>query len=265
MLTVTKTDTVKTYVNWAAKQGFAVIDVNLPKQITPEGEPSEQHTEERSPEERIAEATHLLTYLWENYIDLGDSTHVFLMGTNIGTEAIIKFLKADEERAQRSVTKAISFIEDATVRACKLDSDERWYYKSSLVYVSAKHPFWESDAGQAVKIKRKWGHILQSHEKDITEMLVAYREAVCNMLLEETQHWRENKAVSDDDEDAMDVTSLPPVSNFAQPSPARANNYNAPRTSNVDSPSARRGRNSQSPSKPPVGNFALSPKQRLLK
>lgn len=33
-LTRPKADDIKTYVDWAVKQGFAVIDVNLPKHIT---------------------------------------------------------------------------------------------------------------------------------------------------------------------------------------------------------------------------------------
>lgn len=264
---------MKTYIDWAVTQGFSVIDVNLPKHHTADESDSQGHERDNSIENRTAEATQLLTYLWENYIELNEATHVFLLGTNTGHGAIINFIKANEDRAQEKLTRAISFVQDVPLQSCKSATNDAlagWYYQSSLVFVAVGHNFWYSD--YARKIKKRFGHVFKSPEESISEMLTAHKETVTEMLLEETEHWRANRAASDD-EDMADTSAanaaqsrnhMPPVGNFALSSPARAVNLNktaspsVQQNSNFISPSGRRV---GSPTKaPPIANFALSPR-----
>lgn len=84
-LTSLKTDGVKPYIEWACGQGFAVIDVNIPKHLTGTevstmyrsfadsntdlSQDDLDHADSDAKEARSKEALTLATYLWENYIE----------------------------------------------------------------------------------------------------------------------------------------------------------------------------------------------------
>lgn len=261
-LTCAKTDIVKQYVDWAVKQGFAVIDVNLPKHVVDmDMTDSHEHEETNSIEFRTREATQLLTYLWENYIELNDSSHVFLMGTNTGHGAIVNFIKTHSTQAQQNITKAISFIEDVSLQSCKSQTDDglaRWYYDNSMVLVANEHHVWASDLVR--KPRKGFGRLSQSDETSISAMLIEYQTLIFDALKTGIGSWKPEDMVSDNGEIADMQTSaraglasparLPPVQNFSFSSPSK----NLPPTSNATG--------SRSPSKmPAVGNFAPSPKQ----
>lgn len=218
---------MKTYIKEAVDNKFAVIDVNLPKHITDDSE-THEHQDSESPEYRIKEATELLTYLWDNYIELSDSTHIFLLGTNIGHGAITNFIKANEDRAQRMITKAISFVEDVPLLSCKSQTNDylpTWYYSSSMVFIAQDHAYFSNEI--AKKPKKRFGAITRSDAGSISDMLLEAKEMVFECLLDETEEWR-SKAQSDD---GMNTSSslesspnkLPPVANFAM-SPKNAGN-----------------------------------------
>lgn len=269
---------MKTYVSWAAKQGFAVIDVNLPKHITTNQPDSQEHEESESTEWRTREATQLLAYLWDNYIELNESTHVFLIGTNIGHGAIVSFIKQNEERAQETTTKAISFIEDVPLLSCKSTTNDllaSWYYASSQVYVAGEHNFWYSD--YARKIKKRFGRIYRSPEDSMSDMLVAHKDAVTAMLLEDTREWREQRLADVErmpglnTTEPMGRTGLPPVSNFAMTPQMKSNALDSA-LAPISSPAnnfALQGRRDGTPQQlspsrvPPIANFAPSPKRGL--
>lgn len=87
-----KTDVSKTYVEWAIGNKFAVIDVNIPKHITESDDKGEQ--EDSDSHIRRTEATkELTTYLWDNYIDMADATHIILMGIGDAYYGIVALLR----------------------------------------------------------------------------------------------------------------------------------------------------------------------------
>lgn len=247
---------MKTYVDWAVKQGFAVIDVNLPKHVTDIND-GQEHEPNDAIEFRTKEAALLLTYLWDNYVELSDATHVFLMGTNTGHGAIINFIKANEGRAEERVNGAISFVEDVPLQSCKSATNDllaQWYYTNSLVFVANDHNFWHSDLSK--KPKKRFGKANRSNVDSMTDMLIEYKTTVQDLLLQRTADW------SDDiqDGDAMDTTNidsldapkpkLPPVGNFAP--------LSRPQTGSASStPSLAVGNGAAvKPKTPPIGNFA---------
>ena len=258
------------------KQGFAVIDVNLPKHVS-ELDDRQEHDEADAIENRTREATRLLSYLWDNYIELNDSTHVFLMGTNTGHGAIINFIKANEERAQERLAGAISFVEDVTLQSCKSATNDflaQWYYSISQVFVALDHNFWFSDL--AKKLRKRFGKVNKSSQETITDMLIEHKEAVLNLLLENSSDWRRQRIR--DQEIVMDTSlvdlattprRMPPIGNFAPSATVRAGAGNnlpdVPPIGNLASPRGQRARSPRvgSPPKlPPLGNFAFSPRQR---
>lgn len=265
-LTRMKTDVVKTYVDWAIKQGFAVIDVNLPKHITSDDD-SGGHEDTQDTEYRTREATHLLSYLWENYIEINEATHVFLMGTNTGHGAIVNFIKSHEVRALERVTKAISFVVDVPFQSCKSATNEdlaKWYWSSSMVFVSDQHNFWQSD--YARKLKKRFGRVFESVEESLSDMLIAKVPEITAALLEDTEDWHDEKVLSEDEEmdgiTTPDARKHPPIGNFAL-SPPQQTAHMSPRQSIAASIAGRGGTRTPrtgSPTKlPPMANFAFSP------
>ncbi|KJX97491.1 histone deacetylase like protein [Zymoseptoria brevis] len=242
-----------TYIDEAIKHKFGVIDVNLPKHIAEYDSTNQEHKESESTEARIAEATELLTYVWENYIELDDPTHVFLMGTNTGHGAILNFIKRHEDRAQKMITKAISFVEDVPLMSCKSPTNDYlpgWYHATSLVFVADQHNYFESEYYR--KPKKRFGRVIRSQELCISDMLKEQRKAVFDCLLSETEEWRRTAPmeVVEAEPQVLSPSRLPPVGNFA---PAARNSAAAVepfRTSNGGtSPSGL----------PPMGNFASRP------
>lgn len=205
---------MKSYIDWAVKQGFAVIDVNLPKYITedrPTRATSESHEEGQSAEDRTKEAETLLNYLWDNYIELNETTHVFFMGTNTGHGAIVNFIRAHEEQAQARITRAISFVQDVdfmSVRSPNNDMLPSWYYSHSLVFVTHEHSFWINDH----KIRKRFGKLRKSSAGSISDMLAVHKDAVLEDLLKDTLDWQ--RPVSNDTvaKSPLIIDSLPSVS-----------------------------------------------------
>ncbi|KAF2216535.1 hypothetical protein CERZMDRAFT_34007 [Cercospora zeae-maydis SCOH1-5] len=225
------TDIVKTYVDSAYREGLAVIDVNLPKHMTGYGEDSQEHQSSQSVEDRNKEVEQVLKYLWNNYVELGESTHVYLMGTNTGHGAIINFLKNNEDtiltkyndrEEGRKVLKAISFVEDVPLVSCRplVGGDDEllhWYYRNSLVFVSREHGYFDIDFAR--KPKRKFGRIVKSDSKTITDMLLQHKDAVFEILLEDAEDWRSVKQENGADE--MDFAGPSPMASPNKlPSPA---------------------------------------------
>ena len=203
-------------------------------------------------------------------MELNDSTHVFLMGTNTGHGAMINFIKANEDRAQDRLTKVVSFIEDVPLQSCKSATDDQfpaWYYRTSLVFIANDHGFWRSE--YASKIKKRFGRVYKSGEDSISDMLVAHKDVVINSLLEETRQWRSTRPVTSssmemgDDNASLPIfhsKGLPPVGNFALSQRSGTQN------GNLLSPKERTARSPRVESPPkvaPVGAFALSPRRRF--
>lgn len=237
-----------------------MIDVNLPKHASDEDD-SQEHEEQDTIEYRIREATQLLTYLWDNYIELNNSTHVFLLGTNTGHGAIVNFLKANEERAEEKLTTAISFVEDVPLQSCKSVTNDAlapWYYAHSLVFVAPEHNWWSS----GVKPRKRFGRLTQTASDSISAMLIEQRNNITTHMLRESAGWQAQAAAADvmDVSDAESPTSpkqqLPPVGNFAlSPRPKSS--------AGIASPRGRQSRTPQSgsPSKaPPPSSFGPPPR-----
>lgn len=211
-----------------------------------------EHQDSNIVEDRAREATHLLTYLWDNYIELNESTHVFVIGTNTGHNAITNFIKQNEERAQEQLTAAISFVEDVPFQSCKsanYESLSLWYYACSLVFVGAEHNFWYSDHSH--KRRKRFGKVTKSESRSVSDMLLEHKDAVLELLSQETEGWRAKQA-SAGNGSAMDVSGavlaatglspsrgMPPIANFSpsaspRPGATRVKSPGVPAATRVD-------------------------------
>ncbi|KAF2716814.1 histone deacetylase [Polychaeton citri CBS 116435] len=261
------TDVVKTYIEWATKNDFSVIDVSLPK-VDVDDDDYGQDEEERL---RIIEATGLLKYLWDNYVAINEAEHVFIMGTNLGHSAALTFIKQNEESARERLSRVISFVEDVSLQACRslagTDLDE-WYSRHSQVYVARDHNFWASEFAR--KPKRRFGRISRSNQHAISDMLYAHKQSVFDALSGATEDWRASHQANDKhdpDNDfgsdapgvATDRSKLPPISNFALTSPNRVT-ARSPRlnlSASMGSPQQKTTLPSSPTKIPPGANFNL--------
>lgn len=222
---------MKTYVDTACKEGFGVIDVNLPKYVTDFDSDNQEHRPNDDVDFRIKEAKQLLKYLWDNYVALNSSTHVYLMGTNTGHGAIIGFLKDSQEiilrdyndrEEHRNTLKVITFVEDVSLMSCKSlvggdDELPNWYHRNSLVLVAEEHAYFASDFAR--KPKRRFGRVVRSSKNTITEMLVEHKKDVFEVLMEDADAWKEERPSREDD--IMDVMPSSVVSPKRLPQPAQ--------------------------------------------
>jgi histone deacetylase 6 len=206
---------VKTYIDQAIEYGFAVIDANLPRHVTGV-ETDVEHEDNATIDKRTDEALSLLTYIWDNYIAIGETTHVFLMGTNVGHGAIVNFIKTDEERAQM-ITGSISFIEDAPLLSVKSQTNdqlERWYHRTSQVFMSSDHGYWTSEFSR--KPKRRFGRLTQSGANTLPEMLTEHSQTVITRLEEETAGWRADHSIDTEMSQGFDANRGQVAGNAAQ-------------------------------------------------
>jgi histone deacetylase 6 len=70
---------VASYIDWAYKHDFGVIDANVPHYIThPEDiDPYTPRADERTLQQQIQE---MICYVWDNYLQLYDAEDLFLIG-----------------------------------------------------------------------------------------------------------------------------------------------------------------------------------------
>lgn len=189
---------------------------------------------------RAKHAFELASYLWENHIEIYDSSHVFIIGVGTAYASIVQLLKAND-RCRDRISKIFSFISDQdamhSYKAATDDFLDRWYRDTSMIFVAENHYIWEKAKTKA--LSKRWGTLIQSPKTEIQEMLQLHIQQVMDEIMELTDDWREEqKTLSAADElSAMDTgisdRGLAADDVFAMSSPERSNPL------------------------PPMGNFAL--------
>ncbi|OCK79599.1 hypothetical protein K432DRAFT_63137 [Lepidopterella palustris CBS 459.81] len=190
------TDVTKNYVDWAVKHDFAVIDVNIPKHIT---DPDDEggYVEGDDADVRAAATSELATYLWENYIEVNESTDVFLMGVGAAYSGLIELLSRHESCTDESspIRSVISFVAENPLQSVKRPADDyigNWYHQHSLVFVANNHLAW--DPSRTRKLRKKYGKLVRSPHTNLNEMLAEHKSEVTRLLLEDTEGWRKEQA-----------------------------------------------------------------------
>ncbi|KAL1984364.1 hypothetical protein VTN96DRAFT_9225 [Rasamsonia emersonii] len=169
-------DVVKDYIEWAVRKDYAVIDVNIPKYVTTEPTPGKYEDED---ENRQTATEELAGYLWDNYIEPNDATHIFFIGVGDAFFGVANLLINRDSIYQR-VNSVISFVAENPVRAVASHTQvwlSRWYKENSLVYVSHTHGVWNNVEGRRRPSKR-YGRLIQSPKAGLSEMLVHHKHEV---------------------------------------------------------------------------------------
>ncbi|KAL1964360.1 hypothetical protein VTN77DRAFT_7045 [Rasamsonia byssochlamydoides] len=173
-------DVVKDYIEWAVSKDYAVIDVNIPKYVTTEPSPGKYEDED---ENRPTATEELAGYLWDNYIEPNDATHIFFIGIGDAFFGVANLLINRDSIYQR-VNSVISFVAENPVRAVASHTQvwlSRWYKDNSLVFVSHTHGVWNNVEGRRRPSKR-YGRLLRSPKAGLSEMLVHHKNEVFDWI-----------------------------------------------------------------------------------
>jgi len=126
----------------------------------------------------------LVSYLWENYIDV-ESRSVFLLGIGSGTSSLVHLLNA-HERTTELVKYTFSFISEHTIFGVNRPADDYfpgWYFNHSTVYIAHNHHVWSPDRQR--KQRKKYGNLIQSNAVNLSDMVEQHRGEVFAKMLEE--------------------------------------------------------------------------------
>lgn len=246
------TDVTKSYIDWAIKNGFQVLDVNLPKYITRKDDEG-KYVEVDDPETRTAQARDLATYLWENYIEPHDATQVFFLGIGSAYTPLLELLGQTEACTQPdSIFKLFfAFVAESGISSIKRATDDNigsWYSQHSRIFVANDHHVW--DPNRTRKLRKKYGNLVRSNYTALEEMVVGHRDEVFEMLLDEKEAWEATDADSRAADDIAHGLRSPPLPSGTN-TPAHRLNSAEPRAGSASA-------SLKSPKMPPIGLFTVS-------
>ncbi|KAF2180195.1 putative histone deacetylase [Zopfia rhizophila CBS 207.26] len=246
------TDVTKSYIDWAVKNGFEVIDVNIPRVIAIEDDEG-GYIKADNTEVRAGQTRELASYLWENYIEPNDATQVFLMGVGAAYLGLVDLLSNHESCTEPDspIECLIGFVSETSIQSIKRATDDNiamWYHEHSRIFVANSHHVW--DPNRVRKIRKKYGKLKQSKYDALADMLVAHRDEVTAILLE-----RKDKYEGTDTE-----SRVAEVIQQGLRSPPLPSGTSTPvtRTNNTDNRPAAPHAAVRSPKMPPVGFFTVS-------
>ncbi|KAB5585303.1 histone deacetylase A-like protein [Coniochaeta sp. 2T2.1] len=204
-------DGVIQYIEWAIKNGFGVMDVNVPAYIT-KPDDIEPHTEATNEAKLQDQMRTLVTFLWDNYIQLYDhEPEIFLMGVGqayLGIKILLlersipypsppsspssqfpsntkhhpSYYLAD---VKSRVSGVVNFVNgDLRSVRSEIDPDlSAWYKEHSRVYVTGNHACWQN-ADYARKVgKRRFGTVVRSSKESLVMMMREHAEDVKEWIL----------------------------------------------------------------------------------
>ncbi|KAL8994959.1 MAG: hypothetical protein Q9169_005224 [Polycauliona sp. 2 TL-2023] len=173
-------DTLTSYRRWAINAGFAVIDVNFPNHVANADDVDElNYDKDLDFAKRVAERNELAIYLWENYIELNDSTAIFFVGVGSPAREIVHILNSRESFFQR-ISGIILFLDSSHPLPSVSEQNtyylSKWFKQNSLVLVSGDHSIWADNAGTKMPSKR-YGAVRKSElEGGVNDMLEGHRK-----------------------------------------------------------------------------------------
>ncbi|KAI9713671.1 MAG: Histone deacetylase hda1 [Chrysothrix sp. TS-e1954] len=193
------TDYAKNYIEWATKHDFAVVDVNTPRFLT-DVDDTDEVNEARAKQRHAAAVADVAKYLWQNYLDLGDTSHFVFMAIGDSSAGLVRLLKQDNDILRR-VHLVINFISAYSPLNGVMNEDDpsiaKTYKSNSMIFAADDHDAYML----AIKLKRKHGNVIRSPYTNVQQMLKEHMDEVTSRLLEIRREW--TVQVADDDDVPM--------------------------------------------------------------
>ncbi|KAI1095150.1 putative histone deacetylase A [Rostrohypoxylon terebratum] len=179
-------DGVLSYIEWAHKNDFGILDVNVPQYIT-HTEDLDAYTpraDEKTLQRQIQE---LICYIWDNYLQLYDADDLFLVG--VGNAYLgVKVLLTNRDCKDR-IAGVVNFV-TGNLRPVKSETDtdlSSWYKQNSLVFVTNDHACW-GDPDLAKKVlKKRFGGVQKSPEVGLNRMMETHAKEVYKFINERVE------------------------------------------------------------------------------
>ncbi|CAJ2510707.1 Uu.00g063320.m01.CDS01 [Anthostomella pinea] len=190
-------DGVTSYVNWAIKNSFGVLDANVPHYIThPEDmDAYVPRPTEKSLQHQIQE---LVCYVWDNYLQLYDVEDLFLLG--VGNAYLgVKVLLTSRDCKNR-IAGVVNFV-TGNLRPVKSETDQElsgWYKHNSLVYVSKDHGCWGDEELKKKVMKKRFGGVKKSPETGLNLMMEEHAEEVHQFIKERLSQDKSGNTTDDE-------------------------------------------------------------------
>ncbi|KAI1471994.1 putative histone deacetylase A [Daldinia caldariorum] len=190
-------DGVTSYIEWAHKNDFGIMDANIPHYIThPEDiDAFTPRADEKTLQRQIQE---LVCYIWDNYLQLYDVEDLFIVG--VGNAYLgVKVLLTNRDCKNR-ISGVINFV-TGNLRPVKSETDTElssWYKQNSLVYVTNDHACWMDDDLAKKVLKRRFGGVHRSPEVGLNRMMEVHAKEVFEFITERCSEDRSGNTTEDE-------------------------------------------------------------------
>ncbi|KAI2617403.1 putative histone deacetylase A [Hypoxylon sp. NC1633] len=190
-------DGVTSYIDWAYKNDFGIIDANIPHYIT-HPEDIDAYTPRADEKTLQRQIQDLVCYIWDNYLQLYDTEELIIVG--VGNAYLgIKVLLTNRDCKSR-ITAVVNFV-TGSLRPVKSETDQDlsgWYKQHSLVYVANDHACW-SDNNLAKKVlKKRFGGVQRSPETGLNRMMEAHASEVFQFIRVRLNQGRSGNTTEDE-------------------------------------------------------------------
>jgi histone deacetylase 6 len=145
-------DFSKELISWIGTEKYSLLDINL--------FPRPSATASRLKKDDLARD--VMTYLWDNYIQLSSAHRVILIGHGPGCVPLTRLLEQRSVGVMRYVKSVIQVVGHSKIPLIPARSEDlrAWYYKHSLVVIPSNHRVLLEET----KVTRGHGKILEINE-----------------------------------------------------------------------------------------------------
>ncbi|KAJ8587474.1 histone deacetylase clr3, partial [Rhizopogon salebrosus TDB-379] len=156
-------DFSKELISWVRKENYALLDVNVfPRPYASPLPRGHKHVDSWSRD--------VLTYLWDNYLQLSGTKNIILIGHGPGCHALMELIENRPANMIRYVNAVIQVVGNMKIPLIPKDSEQlrAWYSKNSMVIVHPEHPSFAPEA----KILKRHGRVLQIDESKLIKLIM---------------------------------------------------------------------------------------------
>jgi len=151
-------DFSKGLIEWVTSAGYALLDVNVFAKPFQKGKGRAD-----------TQVSDLMTYLWDNYIQLTNARRVVLIGHGPGCQALMDLMSRRSVQIMKCVYGVVQVVGNHHVPVTPGDISNlrQWYYKRSLVILPATHNEFRDH-----KFLKKHGRILRTDETKPIKLII---------------------------------------------------------------------------------------------
>ncbi|KIY50308.1 histone deacetylase complex protein [Fistulina hepatica ATCC 64428] len=149
-------DATKAIIEWTKKENFSLVDINLfPKR------PEYPAAHASKNKDVVQMRRELLTYLWDNYIQLSGAKQIIFIGHGVAASHVLACIEQRAAGVMRQVKGIVLVIGQSEIPLLSKNSSDvlrTWYKKHSFVAVPQNHHIFSGEP----KIVKRHGKIIRA-------------------------------------------------------------------------------------------------------